>query len=272
MSYAARENSEQSGSPVEIYDFTLGQETFRYTTGEEPVVFATNTYAPLAGLERSAISVSQEQQSDVITIRMPATNNLVRRYINVVPGQVAVLTIRRYHRTDATEQLVTIFKGRVRSVAFSLMGLQAEISVQPITSGLSRTIPRFVFSGSCNHVLYDTNCKVNSNAHRHIEEIASIAGAVYTITGLGAAYPNNWATGGFMAGPNSTDFRLIIQHTGDDVRLLLPFPPDVAAGAEVQIFAGCDHSIDTCSSKFSNVLNYGGFNWVPRENVFVSGV
>lgn len=271
MTYAAQESSASGGAPIELYAIGLGNAVFRYNTTEASLTVDGDTYAPLE-ISRSSLSAGTEQGSDVITIELPASTPIVRRYINIVPGQVASLTILRYHRTDATAQTVTIFKGLVRSVAFTLQGLRAIISAQPVTAGLSRTVPRFVFSGTCNHVLYDGGCSVGQNGFRHIGAINSIDGDAYTINDLSVSRPDGWATGGFVQSPNATDFRLVLAHVGDILTLLLPFPADVAAGQEVQVFAGCDHSLETCVSKFSNGINFGGFNWVPRENVFVKGV
>lgn len=272
MTYSSQEISLESGRPVEVYEFALGSEYFRFNSGEDTITVDGNSYPPLE-ISRTTIVVSQEQQGDLISVKLPARTALVRKYINVVPGQQGTLSIFRIHRGDVDEEFELIFKGLVRSVAFTLNGLDAEIAIQPLTSGLSRTIPRFVYSSICNHVLYDTRCKVNSNLFRYQDDITDITGSAYTINGLSAVErPDGWATGGFVVSPNGTDYRLIIDHTGDVLTLLLPFPEDVRDGQTVEIFAGCQHDIDTCSSKFDNITNFGGYNWVPRENVFVKGL
>ena len=77
--------------------------------------------------------------------------------------------------------------------------------------------------------------------------------------------------GGFVFFSSINDYRLILSHVGNDLTLLLPFPSD-AAGETVRIFAGCDHTIATCKTKFDNVLNYGGFAFVPILNPFLTGL
>jgi uncharacterized phage protein (TIGR02218 family) len=271
VTYPSVETSAQGGSPVEIYDFALGNETFRFTSGEESVVVETNTYLPLE-ISRSMMVISQEFESNVMTITVPAATPLVRKYIEVVPGQRGVLTIRRFHRTDNDDEFVTIFKGLIRSVSFTMVGLTAEIVVQPLTSALSRSVPRFVYSGVCNHILYDTGCTVSQNSYRFIGEVGSISGNIYSVTNLSVGRPNGWATGGFVYDANGIDYRLIIDHVADQITLLLPFQPTVAVGSELQVFAGCDHSVTTCGNKFSNVTNFGGFPFVPRDNIFQKGI
>jgi len=271
MTYNAIETSIESGSPVEIYDFALGNETFRFTSGEEEVVVETNTYVPLE-ISRSVMVISQEFESNVMTLTVPAATPLVRKYIEVVPGQRGILTIRRLHRTDNDGEFITIFKGIIRSVSFTMVGLTAEIVVQPLTSALSRSVPRFVYSGVCNHILYDTGCTVSQNSYRFIGEVGLVSGNVYTVTNLSVGRPNGWATGGFVYDANGIDYRLILDHVGDQITLLLPFQSTVGTGSQVQVFAGCDHSISTCGSKFNNVTNFGGFPFVPRDNIFQKGI
>ena len=48
--------------------------------------------------------------------------------------------------------------------------------------------------------------------------------------------------------------------------------PDSVVGQDVDVFAGCDHTVDTCDQKFDNVINYGGWPYVPSKNPFESGI
>lgn len=272
MTFEATERSAESGSPEELYTFGIGTEVFRYTTSENPLQFDGVTFSPLE-IERATIIASDEQGLDSLSVTVPASTPLVRRYINVVPGQMATLRIQRLHRLDIDAEAVLIYSGLVRAVGFSLNGLGAEITVQPVTAGLSRTVPRMVYSGTCNHVLYDSRCKVNSASFRFDGNVGTVTGSDITVVGLSdAARPDGWANGGFVTAPGGVDFRLILNHVGDALSLLLPFTSVVGPGAGVQVFAGCAHDIETCKNKFDNVVNFGGFHWVPRENVFVKGL
>jgi hypothetical protein len=67
------------------------------------------------------------------------------------------------------------------------------------------------------------------------------------------------------------DRRLILSSSGDVLTLLLPFTSS-PLGSTVIVFAGCDHTIATCKSKFNNVVNYGGFAFVPTKNIFQTGI
>jgi hypothetical protein len=49
---------------------------------------------------------------------------------------------------------------------------------------------------------------------------------------------------------------------GTTLTLDAPFPPSVTLPAAVTLFAGCDHTVRTCLSKFDNVLNFGGHPYI----------
>lgn len=268
MAFATQETSVEAGQPIELFQFSLGTEAFYWTTNPVAVTYNTLVYQPLE-ISRQALSFSQDSRAEALNITVPASTPLVRRYINSVPGQRATLTILRVHRNDGADELIQFFKGVALTVAFTLNGLEAEIAVVPITADLANSIPRFVFSTICNHVLFDNACTVAASLFRHQDEVTGVSGDTINISGL-AAKGNGWAAGGYIALP-SGDFRQILAHTGDQIRVMLPFPSS-PLGLTVEVFAGCDHSIQTCSSKFSNVPNFGGFAWVPLKNPFSTGL
>lgn len=285
MTFANQETSQASGDPVELYEFRVGTITTRLTSSEDPYVLGAATYQP-ATISRSRITVGPESRDEVIEIELPSTTEIVRQYINLPPGSRAELDITRIHRSDVDQQVATLFKGVVQSVGFSLLGRRARLGVAPLTEALSRTIPRFVFSGICNHVLYDGRCGVNSAQHRvqsTVDSVSSSDARLLTITGIVAAIgATSQGTGtasvaGGYVSLDGVNFRSIRRGIGSDqVELYIPFPDDVA-GATVEVFAGCKHDPDDCQNVFANIEGqgsggFGGFAFIPRENIFVKGV
>lgn len=269
MTFDGTESSQASGSPVELYEFLLGAQAFRFTSGESEITFNGATYEPVE-IKRSRIAVTQEQRAQVVEVDLPSSNPLVRRFINSVPGSRVVLNIRRFHTLDGTSETVTIFKGVAQSVGFTVDGLRAKVAVLPITEALSRQLPRFTFQGPCNHVLYDSQCKVVSGNHKFTGTVSDVSDNVITVPGIGAEpAPKSYVAGFVSLG--GVDFRMILSTSGDDLTLLLPFDVNVT-GQEVDVFEGCGHDIETCRTQFDNVENYGGFHFVPLRNPFDTGI
>lgn len=270
MTFTANEISLEGGSPIELYDLVLGTESYHLTTSEESVVVGPITYTPTV-IRRQAIRIGPEERAAVLEIEMPSDHPFVQRYITIVPGSEAILTIRRLHRLDGvTPEVLVWFKGIARSVGFSDDGFRASVAVLPITGTLERSIPRFLYSNLCNHVLYDSGCKVEQNSFRHIGTISTTIGSTVVVPGSNG-FVNGFFNGGFLSLDGGKDFRLVLEHTGDNLRMLLPFPGNVV-GAPVQVFAGCEHTLPVCKNKFDNVQNYGGFAFVPTRNLFETGL
>lgn len=273
MSFDSNENSLESGSPVELYAISLGSDTFNFTSAEEETVVGVTTYDPIE-VSRSEVSVSTEERTQTINFTMPYDHPFIQKYVNVVPGQRATLTILRQHRYDTpTPGTITVFKGIVRSVAFTKNTQVATVAVMPLTGALGRSMPRFTYQGVCANVLFDTDCKVDAGTFEHVGNASVVNADLVTVDGLLAAKGANWAEGGYLQLVGGADWRLILSQSGDIVRLLLPFPSNASVlNTNVSAFAGCAHTIAVCKTKFNNVVNYGGFQFVPTKNIFETGL
>jgi len=267
MTYTAQELSQKEGQPVELYQFTIGAEVTRLTNAEQDVTVAAATYTSET-IQRSEPRITFGDDAEDIEIVLPRTNALPQRYINIVPAQKIQVTISRIHRTDGANQVAVFWEGVVVSVGFAADGM-ATMRCRSLLSELSRQMPRRTFQGPCNHILYDQFCKLSRASFQSNLTVASISGRDYTITGLSAAggADATYFEGGYVSF-NDQEYRLIMQQTGDVAKLLLPFDSSVQAGSAVKVFAGCDHSLETCHTKFSNAINYGGFPFVPSRNPF----
>lgn len=280
MAFDDFEKSVESSQPIEAYRFILGAETFEYTPSEDIVSIDSLDYMPTA-IKRGKISQSPEDRDNVVEFTVSGDNEFARRFIGVVPGNRAQVEVRRVQRPDFPgPQVVTLFTGFVTSVKFSEDGHVAKIATQAIESATSRPIPRFTYQGLCNHVLYDSGCKVDDTDltwRLGGASVLSVVDNVITVQGADG-FPDGWFTGGFVEAQGGNDARLILDHTGTSLQLLLPFPSDITSEV-VTVLAGCDHTIATCHGKFntpedpsSNVINYGGFAFVPTKDIFSTGL
>jgi len=268
MTFDIQEKSLEGSSPIELYEFRVGSQNFFFTNGDTVVTVNSNTYNPVT-ISRSSLLMSTSERLKPISITMPSSEPFAQKYVNIVPGERTSCTIFRLHTTDATNETLLIFKGFVKSAAYDNDGTIAKIAVLPLEASAGRQIPPFVFSNLCNNVLYDSSCKVVQNNFRLQGTVTAIVGLVLTVPGA-SAQVDQFYRGGFISF-GGTDFRLILDHVGDDLTIILPFNADVLLQA-VDVFAGCDHTINTCESKFSNVINYKGFFAVPLRNPYTAGL
>lgn len=280
MTYEPKEISREDGSPVELYTITLGSQSWHFTSGAEEIELDMDTYVPLP-VSRDAVTIGKQDLTQEVGVVLPGDHEFVSLYKLLVPASKAFLTIRRFHRTDDDVQVIALFKGVVSAIKFEGNGATASIGVAPLTDNLNLTIPRYVYSSLCNHVLGDRWCTKNLDtqsspdmfAYKFVGNANTVERNRIIVDGLTtAAYPDNF----FAAGKVVTaagDQRLVTHSNGNNLFVYVPFFEGTALeGHNVTCYAGCDHSLDACKSKFDNVINYGGFPAVPKINIFQTGL
>jgi len=271
VTFDALENSREDGNVLELYEFRYGAETTRLTSYNQDIVFQGVTWTAIQ-ISRGQVQNSVEQAINELKIDMPLSHPIASQYISNVPGKVGSVRIFRAHADDPAEETLLLFDGFVAQAGFD-GALVATLSCSPSTSVFKRSGPRFNYQSLCNHVLYDGRCKIVEAAFRFTGTVASVNGGEIEVAGLFAAEGAGWTTAGFVRAPAGTfdDARLILAQSGDVLTLLNAFAEPVL-GTSVDVFAGCDHSLATCDTKFANVDNYGGFPFVPIKNPFGSSI
>ncbi len=271
MAFDTYEESVEQNRPIELYTISLGATVWRYTSSDGPIVLASETYEPLS-ISRGAHDQSQEDQDQQVEIRLPGDTPICRFYIVSVPGESATVLVERYQELDgATPQRIIMYDGVIETVSFEDGGEVGVLSIQNLRRAYSRSVPRDVYSAVCNHVLYDSRCKVAEASFRVTQEVLSVSGNEMTINNLNLQADGYWVPGFVELTGSAQDFRVILKHVGNVVTLTLPFGTN-PTGELVRVYAGCDHAPETCRSKFSNLLNFGGFPFVPTKNPFQTGL
>jgi hypothetical protein len=90
-----------------------------------------------------------------------------------------------------------------------------------------------------------------------------------------AAYSDGYFVGGMLRAPEGT-LSYIIGHVGSSItvqRLSYDLVSSIADGFpfNITLYPGCSHDRATCNSKFNNLLNYGGFDFIPVKNPMDGG-
>jgi hypothetical protein len=272
LTYASFETSQESGSPVEVYRFTLGAQSFFYTSAEVDQTIAAVDYEAIS-IERSKLEEGPDKRGSTLTITVPTPNEVAQLFVLQIPGLRVRIEIDRFHRLDTpTPEVIRIFDGFVVSASYVQNMKAAKLSCRPAISVLGRIVPRLTYQNQCNHVLYDDGCKVDDTDvqfRASNQLVTGVLGNVLTIANLGLSYVDGWFNGGYVEVLGGSDYRLVLDHVGDDLTLFAPF---TITPTNVNVFAGCDHTIPTCKTKFDNVLNYGGFAFVPTKNPFQTGL
>jgi hypothetical protein len=223
------------------------------------MVYQTETYEPYP-LQRSTFRQTQELTKAGLEINSARDLPFVADSMASPLIGVVVLTIYRRHRSDAEVQ--QWWKGRVKGLRFS--GSEAIISCDPLGTAVRRIGLHRPAQRQCPHALYEIGCNLAGASFSATGSLLSYVGSAVT-SSVFATQPNGWWVGGKIVLDGV--LRFIVDHTTDTVTLSSGIP-GLAQNAGFVVYPGCDHTPVTCSTKFSNVLNYGGAPWWPSKNPF----
>jgi len=267
--YTARETSQRDGQPIEAYEFKGPGKFYRYTSADVALTIRGSLYEPIV-VRRTAIRAGTHNEDSLdLEVRMPVDVALIKDYAFDIPPAGLTLTVYRGHLgTDMTSDFVVYWTGDVTGIKID--GHEARVRVPSVFGALlGGELPSVYYQAPCNHVLYDSRCKVDRSANTVTTQVVSGGGLELIVASAGGR-PNGFFLGG-EARLASGERRMIVGHSGTSLALNFPFS-DVKIGQVVEVSAGCDHSGATCKAKFNNKANFGGFEYIPSINPFAEGL
>lgn len=256
--------------------------TTRRTSFESAVTVGANTYTPTK-MDHGPIRQSLFIDRDEIEIRSEiiAGDPLVRLATAQSEAPVSVTIYTANVSGGTGSGLATLFTGDITSV--SVRGSRLTAKATTAGSIFDRTFPRFRLQQGCNHALFSPGCGLSASAWKFTATVTNPGTVGYPFTfdlgslaraiGVMPTITAGWFAGGWaeFGTGSSTVRRAILDNTAASSGALTitlardpsPFP---TAGASVVLYPGCNGAFATCSSKFSNQLNFGGHPFIPPSN------
>jgi len=258
---------------TELYRFVRGAQTWTLTSANEQIVYNSETYAPAVigrGNRESRSELSRASLSVTIDIDEALSQDVLSYY----GDEVMFLTL--FINTNGTYQ--TGWKGRL--VSKSPKGQELGLSVESLFTTLRRAGVMARYQKTCRHALYRLGCNLDQEDFADELLLVSASGNQVTVVGA-AASGDGFYTGGMVRAPQDDSLRWVTGHTGEVLTMARAFEAlndsefgygenygNFYGGYTVKVYPGCDHTRPTCVSKFNNVVNYGGFPWIPSLNPF----
>ncbi len=263
--YDEYEQSVDQSAPIEGYKFVGSFKTYRYTSADRPVLINGELYGPIAVTRSRVKAGTQEDDTLSLDLGLPFDTEVVEDYAYSQTPPKLRLTVFRLQSDDPEGDAWSIYwTGIVRG--FSVSEREAKVQVPSVFSlALQGEVPNIYYQVPCNHVLYDEYCQVNPALHRFDAEVQAVTGVVITLTG--APTIDNDLAAGEVVNTRNGERRLILSNVGSIVNLGYPFV-DLVPGDAVELYRGCDHSLLACKNRFNNVINNGGFEYIPPDNPF----
>lgn len=251
---------------VELYRFVEGSIIDTQTRGNKPVTYNAGSgdevYVPQV-IGRGAVESRTELSKASLEITLEIANPVAQRYLTAVADSVLSLTIFQQTNNDT----LTIWKGRLSKV--KLDAKKVTLTFESIFTSLRRPGLRARYQKACRHSIYGPGCNVVMASFLTTDDVSAISGTSITMTDL-SGNPAGYFIGGIIETQDNSQKRYIVNQSGNVLTLQRPFEHLQelfdAGPVSVNLYPGCPKNIEACIDRFNNVLNYGGFPWIPSKN------
>lgn len=257
---------------VELYEFTMLGETYRYTNAGKTLVINGITYDNIVIRRGRVENPSNDSPNSLLRIQMDGLSAFIFDFDKVL--ETAMVKVLKYDVDDET--LFQIHNGPFNSIeeyeSYNEHPL-ATIAVETKYKGeLRRKLPNRSYTPYCGVPLYSNPCGIRRALYTSNNTISTISGTGLNLTAgqnlsvrrLGTQIPpTNYFRYGAIKRVKSGSVRSITYQSNRLVQVHYPFF-DLEVGDQVEILAGCDHTIETCREKFDNIDNFRGFTNVPE--------
>lgn len=238
---------------------------YYYTSANEDIVYDGNTYTP-APIARTAVQTQTQFEASTVKINTVLMDPVVE-FIASNPTDIVNIKILRLFSDQAPYEAGVIFIGQIKHVSFQ--GIAAQVECQGFENAIRRPIPKFRYQPTCNWSLYDMHCKVSSAYPNNWGDAITAMSENGLYLTMGRSWATDFFTRGFVIFNNSHR-RMIVDSgpgsTGHDIMYLRYPIPGLKVGDIVQLYAGCDGTMETCLNKFNNINNFMGFPYIPYDN------
>lgn len=253
--------------PVDLYRIVMGPTIWTLTSSDQDQSYnagsGTEVYVATA-MKRGGIEQKNEISKASIEVTIPIDHELAMSLLTSYSEQVMTITVF----TKRGSSVETAWKGRLASIKPA--DADFTMNFESVFTSLRRPGLRARFQRSCRHALYGRGCNLVFTDYESIGTLNAITGTTLTVPEA-ALQTDGYFTGGMVA-PDDGALSYIISHAGDQLvlqRVSYSMLTDFAlagAGMAIKLYPGCNHLRDTCNTKFNNLMNYGGFDWIPEKN------
>lgn len=266
-------NSGTDFQQADLWTITLsGGSVIRWSGADKAIVAGGQTFVLGPLIERASVEekIGLEAVSMDIVITGSDTDTIngvpVIQFIAQRGFDGALIKLERAFFptwSDPVTGTILRFSGKVTSVN-EVKGESASVTVSSWLMLLDTMMPADLYQASCLHTVYDNGCGLNP-ASFALNSTATSGSSITTINTGSTMTANDFAQGRivFNTGANAGLQRGIKSNTSSGITVVSPFPYAPAPGDSFTAYKGCDRTRGTCLSKFNNLLNYKGTDFVP---------
>jgi len=261
---------------AELYDLTVADGTaLHYTTFDHNLEVGGTTYLSgppnfTRGTVEEVIGVSKIGTLSLEIHASPSDPvNGVPILQKIARGDFdkAQITVRRLFMDSALNQQGTVirFVGNIGDLD-QLSRTMAKFTCKSKVEDLNIQLPRNILQPTCMHTLFDAGCTLNKSAfavNGSVQAGSTVNKLITNLTQADSYFDNGQLV--FTSGANKGHVAAVRIYTNSSgtVYFFVPLATPPAIGDTFTIYPGCDKTQATCTAKFSNLANFGGFPYVP---------
>lgn len=159
---------------------------------------------------------------------------------------------------QAVTGTVYMFGGRVADIS-DLSRIGGRLSIKSDLEVLNIQMPRNLYLPSCMYTLFDGGCALSKAAFSVASTVAS--GSTRTVINCGLANASGFFDQGSIVIGGIV--RNVKSYVPGEITLSYPLPAIPSVGAAITAYPGCDKKQSTCDTKFSNLVHFRGYPYVP---------
>lgn len=266
-------NSGQQFLMADLFTFTLvGGGIARYTSASVDVVVGGNTHLAndaiiSRGRTRTVIGVEVDTLDLTVAAQTPHTLGGVPWLTAARNGALDGATVRLQRLFmptwgDVSLGTVLLFEGRIASLEVGRT--EARLHVNSRLEVLNIQMPRNLYQPGCLNTLFDASCTLVKASNGTSAVVTSASSKTTINCGLAqAAGFFDLGTITFTSGINNGVSRSVKSYAPGVIYLIAPLLIAPSVSDTFTAYAGCDKKQATCSGKFSNLVNFRGFPFIP---------
>lgn len=254
--------------PRELYSFVSNSTVYSVTSADTDQTYLDVVYKSIT-IGRDAINLDSELDKANINVTFDMDNVFANGWLTSQASDLLNLTVFSIDADDSSVSV--IWKGRLMSTKPDLSAIT--LAFESIFTSLRNSGLRAKYQITCRFALYGRGCNIAASSFQLAGTLSAMAGNTLTVAEA-ATQPNGRFTGGMITGPDGRAF-YIMSHVGTqitviraNVALTTLFAAAVGGTLPVILNFGCDRSKETCLDVFNNVVNHGGFPYIPTVNPF----
>lgn len=277
MGFDFYDRSNHDSRPIFLYQFTLGirkdngnidynEVSYYYASTPFDYTFSGITYKAAAISEDGATFTTQTQTNQ-FKITLPTSSEIAQMYLTLPPKCLIQVVVRQKQMED--DDAPIYWTGFITGVSHG--DVSTDIDNYDLISMLSDSVDRAYYSRSCNHTLFDHNCRVDKSKFSLSGTVTAVSGHVLTVPEV-TIKGDGWFTGGFLEWPRwsetAVDRMSISSHKKDKITVSGAAHPFVV-GSKLTLYPSCDFSKGSGGcARFNNISNYGGFTFMVGQSPF----